>query len=177
MKKTSLGPLTIEKLIQVGGFVGVTPGHALIERFCAAVSAGAVPDSDDMKLLANALQPLRYSAKENGGDDARREALENFSKLLGLTKKQGRQKKGAGEIESLSWAVVLFKIRYAEQLAAGQTKKQAELRARAEAATFAKIGDRAMRNRIRDHGHFADMMIQSFGEETLKKILEVKSGK
>lgn len=170
------GALTIDKLVQMGAIVGVTPGHALIERFCAAISAGTVPDSEDLKLLADAFQPLRYSGQKNSDDDARRKDLDQFSKRIGLTKKQGRQQGGFGEIEKLAWPVVLFKLRWAELIAAGEKKKQAEIQARNEAASFAGIGDRQMRDRIHQHSETADLLIHALGDKAIRKILEDKSG-
>lgn len=181
MKKTrNLGILTASKLVEIGAFVGVTSGQQLIERFCAAIEAGVQPDTDDLKKLAAALHPLRYNpgeATKDASDNEHRDALAKFSNLLGLNKKQGRQEESAGRCERMALPVVLYKIKLDELISAGKTQREAKTIARNFSAEYAAIGDRAMRNRIRDYDEFSDAMIRSFGADFWRKKLEEKSGK
>src|SRR5690606_13447208 len=83
---------SIDFLHEIGGFAGSTPGTRLIARFRNAVNRGETPLLSDLKLIANALEPLQtYYLNDTGTTDNRlRDALDECARRMELKKKQGR---------------------------------------------------------------------------------------
>lgn len=145
MTKKHLGKLTIKKLLHHGGFFGVNP---LVHRFCDAVDAGEVPDAEDLKAVAYALEVLRSGEASDTN-------LRALAGRLGIKKKQGKEESSRRDWLKQSRPVVKYYALRNQYLEAGETEKDAEAAARALVASELGIKDRAMRNRIEKYGEAA----------------------
>ncbi|MCE8002161.1 hypothetical protein [Billgrantia ethanolica] len=148
MTEKQLGPLTIKKLIHHGQLYGV---NSLVHRFCDAVNDGEVPDMEDLKAVAYALELLRDG---NASD----QKLRDFAGRLGIKKKQGKGESSKQDHFKQAISVARYFVKRAEYIAAGESEKVAEAYARALVASELGIKDRAMRNRIEKHGEFAEQI-------------------
>lgn len=148
MTEKQLGPLTIKKLIHHGQLYGV---NSLVHRFCDAVNDGEVPDMEDLKAVAYALELLRDG---NASD----QKLRGFAGRLGIKKKQGKAESSKqGRLKQAVAVLRYFELRD-EYLAAGEKATDAETAARALVASELGIKDRAMRNKIDKYREDAEML-------------------
>lgn len=144
--------LSVNMLMRHGKFTGMSPGQALVFRFCDDVLNGAEPSKADLLAIARALLPIT----ENGQTP---EVMAEVAKGLGLAKKQGQH-----EFAKLKW------FRYASEVAdymlmverlieEGKTPGKAEKEARSFSAEKLGIGDKAMGNRIKKYSVMARAMV------------------
>lgn len=155
MKKRNHGTLTKRKLLHLQAFAGMTEGNALAHRFCDAVNAGSVPDTEDLQAVAFALEVLRDG---NASDNALREFADRF---------RAKKKPGKGKSTEADWMknaehVVRYYIQRDEYLAEGETENDANVAARALVASDLGIKDRAMLNKIKKYEEEAKWMYESY---------------
>ena len=139
----------------------MTAGEGLVYRFVNDVLSGNQPDGKDLIAVAKALLPIierptTFPPKRRdhcAADDVieRDRIMNEVAKNLGLKRKQGN-----GEAARKKWfedahivAEFLLMVERIEN--EGTQPQKAEMMARSAFMEKLKIGDRAMRNKIRDH--------------------------
>jgi hypothetical protein len=146
--------LTINSIKRSGGFVGMTPGHALAFRFCEDVENGVIPDQADLLAVARGLKPITESYKKQTD-----EIMRDVARELSLTKDQGKTvMKESNFIHDFTLAFN-YLLRVRESTDAGQTLKEAKLEARQFFMKKLGIGDRALRNRIEAYRAKAEQVL------------------
>lgn len=151
--------LSQKMLDEVGGWENSTPGTALVHRFCNAIKEGKVPSQDDLKKLANALEPLRYVviSDKSKTDNYLRDCLDQFASRLELKRRQGRRKSTVKERSHRVDAVIRYLEIKEELMREGHEEKQADLRSRESVADLYKIGKRSMKNWIDTYRKLAEL--------------------
>lgn len=165
MKDKKPETLTIQKLHHIGAFIGMSPGNALIHRFCDAIDAGIIPAREDLEQLAYAL-----SVFKDGNADARKHS--EFCDRLKIKKKQGKQVSEQHNIGRYVDSVCLFLLRCKELEEQGLSTKEAENKAELETAEANNIGLKAMRNRIKTYRKAAEA---AMGAQLFSYLLEARS--
>lgn len=151
--------LSVDLILRAGKFSNMTPGRALIHRFCSDVEAGKQPSSDDMKAIAHALR-----GAGTGGNMS--ESMDEVGRRLGIAKRQGKQKSEQSQWFERASDVVHYMLETINDIDAGADPAAAEARTRKRYAENLGIGDRAMRNRINKHKDSAKLMLRAlFGVE------------
>ncbi|MFT4255697.1 MAG: hypothetical protein QM599_01840 [Pseudoxanthomonas sp.] len=149
--------LTRASMVSMGAIAHTTQGQQIVARFCAAVERKQTPDMKTLLHVAAGLAPLvSFTDLE--------EAMHAVAAKLGVIKRQGKSKPdGVGELAPLVRSV----IEWQDAVAAGADS----VAARKQIADDHGIGDRAMRNRIKDYAGMTDDFRQLFAVMT---SLEVK---
>ncbi len=162
--------LTLGLIHEIGGFKGSTTGTKLIARFCNAVNQGETPLGADLKVIADALEPLMtfYLIDSGTTDNRLRDQLDVFARRMGLKKKQGREREHL-HIDS----VTQYFEKRDEFIHGGDKESEATSKALDWSSKQEKISPRAMRNRIVSHKEAAEMMY-SFKKECAPMVEQYK---
>jgi len=154
--------LSVEMVKRTGNFTGTTPGEALVYRFVTDVLSGKQPEQEDLVAVAKALVPIMQhwpSTSSNKGkthcaaDDVieRDRTMREVAKRLGLKRKQGMEEATHKNWMEDAIVVAEFLLKVEQMEGEGKPPKEAEMMARSLFMGKLKIGDRAMRDRIRKH--------------------------
>jgi hypothetical protein len=170
--------LSKKMLDEIGGWEHSTPGTALVHRFCNAVSEGNVPSQDDLKMLANALEPLRHVviSDKNKTDNFLRDGLDEFARRLQLKRKQGRRKSGLKEWGTRVDAVKEYLEKKEALISEGSEEKKADSQAIKAITEKYKIGEKSAKNWIKQHLQVAEFDM-AFEREAKAIAEELKTGK
>lgn len=151
MKKPQI--LTMNLLHRKGAFLNMTPGHALVFRFCDDIEKGQQPEKEDIEAIVYALKAI---LTVNGNTD---EIMAEVARRLQLTKDRGQkrtaQKATLRNAELVAGYLSLVK----QKVDSGVQQKTAEIEARSIYCQKLGIGDRAMRNKIRAHKALAEAIL------------------
>lgn len=155
-KPKSMGVLTIQKIIGVGGFLGTTKGQELAARFCEAVDSGKTPDQADLKAVADALRVvLEYRSHPH--DDV----LAVVGNFLGITTRQGQGRTAQLSKNRKVQEVCEYLEDFRARVKSGVPQKQAEIEARKAMTQRLNVGDRACRNKIKQFGKEAEQLLEA----------------
>ncbi|TWI58702.1 hypothetical protein IQ22_00412 [Pseudomonas duriflava] len=152
MKKRPV--LSMEMVRRTGSLVNMTPGHALVYRFCTDVENGVQPSDEDMKAIAFALRGAMTGANMS-------ESMDEVGRRLGLAKKQGKQLSEQSQWFEKSSRVAQYMLETIVAIEAGANPKLAESEVKRRHAAALNIGDRAMRNLINKHKDTAKLMLRA----------------
>lgn len=153
--------LTLDRLHEIGAYVGSTYGTQLIARFCNAINHGETPSEEDLNFIAHALEPLKtyYQNEKDTADNRLRDALDDFARRMKLKKKQG---KGGSEsfasVERMAKSVARYLNKVTELLSTGISEKEAEKQALNWSSVNEQIGPKAMKNRIKKYKEMAETL-------------------
>lgn len=153
--------LSLDRLHEMGAYVGSTYGTQLIARFCNAINHGKTPSEEDLKFIAHALEPLKtyYQQKKSTTDNRLRDALDDFARRMKLKKKQGKggsESMASAELIAESVARHLNKV--TNLVSSGVSKKEAEKQALNWSSENEQIGLKAMKNRIKKYKEMAETL-------------------
>lgn len=165
-EKSESRPLSLDDIHRMGGFAGANAGTCLVWRFCNAVKRNETPAIEDLKQLADALEPLKdfYMCDPSKVDNVRRERLDEFARRLKLKGKQGERKETFADALPYMFSVCRYYQKRDEHLRQGDNQKTAKKKARTWACEQENIGDRAMKNRIKKY---------PFLEQSYQSLLDV----
>lgn len=145
-------PLSMELVRRTGSLTGMTPGHALVYRFCTDVENGVQPSDEDMRAVAFALRAAVTGANMS-------ESMDEVGRRLGLAKKQGKRLSEQSQWLEKASRVAQYMLETMSEIEAGADPKLAEAEVRRRHADALEIGDRAMRNLINKHKDAAKLML------------------
>lgn len=172
MKSKNIGQLTREKLLENSGYEGMTWGNGVVWRFCNAVEAGNIPDSEDLKIVAHALSVL----KDGNAGTAK---LSEVAKRLGVSKKRGQEASEKMKWWATTGPVLDYLLLVDKAVSDGVVQRKAEIHSRRFIADRIGIRDRAMRDKISKYITSATLMMDLINPEErdvlARRILEAKN--